>query len=293
MARAGELSRRILNQVAAANESFERATARLIRLAELAYGRRDYAALEATGEALAAIPFQPAQRAGTYYRAVLHTRAGELDRAAELLGDLRAPRALLTLGTVEEYRGNFAEAARLHVEAMRAGRGLDLFTVAGARMQLATIRAVEGDHAGALHDLQSAGPLVRLAAQAQPSLYPIWHNAVAVELGELGRVEEARPVIAVALASPIADRYPEFEQTAAELRQVEPGRVAVVVIEPQREGKPRRVSFTAPAVTRHPSLISRQWPVGSGRRSPFIIRHHQARAPGASPRAPPSFVNGK
>src|SRR4051794_31892607 len=59
----GELSRGILQRIAIANETFEQATARLIRLADLAYGARDYDGLQELSGALAAIPFTVAQRA--------------------------------------------------------------------------------------------------------------------------------------------------------------------------------------------------------------------------------------
>jgi tetratricopeptide (TPR) repeat protein len=240
------LSASILHRIAAANESLEHATARLIRLADLAYGARDFEALRELSEALAALPFAAAQRAATYFRAVTLKRAGHLDSAASLLATVNAPRALLTLGTVEECRGNYAEAARLHVEAMRAGRNLDPFTVAGAAIQLATIRGIEGDHAGSLYAFQNIGPLVWAVARHHPSLWPILQNSIAVELAELGRSAEARAAIAVALASPIAQAYPEFEATAAEIRQAQPQRIAVVVVEPQQDDEP-----TAPA----PSLV--------------------------------------
>ena len=270
----------ILHAIADRQESFTVATRRLICLADLAYGQRDYDALRELSAALSAIPFQPAQRAGQYYVALLHTRAGQLDRAAELLAPLHAPRALLTLGTVEEYRGNFTEAARLHVEAMRAGRGVDLFTVAGAQMQLATIRAVEGDHGGALYNLQSAGPLVRLAAASQPALYAIWHNSLAVELCELGYRDEARQAIAIALASPIADRYPEFEATGAEIAEKQPARIAVAVVSPQEDAETTeaRPDFSAIVDGNSPPrfyLIT-------------IQPYTRALNPRASPRAPPS-----
>lgn len=277
-----ELSRNILQAIATANESFEQATARLIRLADLAYGQRDYEALPELGDALAAIPFAPARRAAVYYQAVLMKRTGQLDTAASMLATISAPRALLTLGTIEETRGNCTEAARLHVEAMRAGRGVDPFTVTGAAMQLATIRAVEGDHAGALYGFQSLWPMVRTVAKSHPYLFAVWHNAVAVELAELGRVDEARAAVAVATASPVANRYPEFEQTAAELRQAEAARVVVAVVEPKAE-QGSEAGESQPTFGRVLATAAKT--------SSFIIQHLLTRAnPRASPRAPPSFV---
>lgn len=272
MARAGELSTgAILHRIAIANESFEQATGKLIRLADLAYGRRDYNGLRQLSEALAMLPFASAQRAAIYYQAMLIKRAGLLDAAASMLAPISAPRALLTLGTIEECKGNWTEAARLHVEALKAGQGVDPFTVVGAQMQLATIRAIDGDHAGALDAFRSMWPLLRVAARSHPYLYPLWHNAVAVELGELGRVEEARAASQVATASPIAEQYPEWQETADELHEQEPARSTVQASAPiSSTGIRQRAIFIAPLVTHHSSLIiSGQRSAVSGQRCAF------------------------
>jgi hypothetical protein len=47
----------------------------LIQLADLAYGARDYEALRQLSDALDALPFAPAKRAASYYKAVLLKRA--------------------------------------------------------------------------------------------------------------------------------------------------------------------------------------------------------------------------
>jgi tetratricopeptide (TPR) repeat protein len=276
-----ELSERILTALATANDSLERATAKLIRLAELAYGARRFDELKAIRDALQAIPFAPAQRAGNYYQAVLMMRAGELDRAASILAPISAPRALLTLGAIEEYRGNIAEAARLHFEAMRAGRNVDPFTFAGAAIKLATAQAIEGDHAGSLDAIQSLAPFIRAIATRHPAMHALWHNALAVELAEVGRRAEARAAVEVALASPIAHAYPEFQETAAEIRQAEAARVAVVVVAPpQEDGETTEARETLPIGSR-----------GSPRRHHFTIQPnaHTLLNPRASPRAPPSL----
>jgi len=102
-----ELSARILTAIAAANESLEQATGKLIRLAEIAVSQRDYPALAELASALQAIPFAPGQRAGKYYQAVTLRRAGQVDTAAAMLSAIPSPRALNSLGTIEQVKGNF------------------------------------------------------------------------------------------------------------------------------------------------------------------------------------------
>jgi len=254
----------ILQRISTANESFEQATRRLVQLADLAYGQRDYDALTEIVGALQAVPFRPAQRAATYYSAVILKRQGELDRAATMLESLSAPRALLTLGTIEECRGNWTEAARLHLEAMKAAHHLDPFTVAGAAIQLASFQRIE--------------PLVRLAAHTQPFIYPAWFNSIAVELAATGRTDEARQAIAIALASPIAHAYPEFEATAREVAQAERVTVAVSGNNAQIEQGSDAAPPLAFSVSEPPPLPS----------SPFTDRQIRcALNIRAGPRAPP------
>ena len=116
------LSERIITAIATANESLEQATARLIRLAEVAYGQRRNDELDAIADALLSVPFAAAHRAGNHYKAIALKRGGELDRAADLLADLDAPRALHALASIRIYQRNTSEAVRLHTEAMRAAR---------------------------------------------------------------------------------------------------------------------------------------------------------------------------
>ncbi len=139
------------------NEAQSRA---LIRLAEIAYGARHYAALHAISRAVLAIPCKPAQTAATYYRAIVLKRVGQLERAATLLADMHQPRALLRLATIFESKGERTEAMRLHVEVMRRAKEVDAFAIAGAAIQLATARSIDGDHAGALAEFGSIRSLV-------------------------------------------------------------------------------------------------------------------------------------
>jgi hypothetical protein len=269
----------ILNHVALTNESLEQATARLIRLAELAYNTRRFDDLKPIADALLSIPFAAAQKAGKYYQAVLVMRAGQLNAAASMLAPISAPRALLTLGAIHRAKGDSQEAARYNVEAMHAGMGRDLFTFACASAQLATIRAIEGDHAGSLYAFESLAPIMRAIAKAHPHVIASWHNSRAIELAELGRITEAQQAVSVALASSIAHAYPEFQETAAELRQVQPERIAVVVTPQEETATPE----AAPVIiTTHSEPPRRH-------RFTYSIHAHTLLNPRASPRAPPSL----
>jgi hypothetical protein len=259
------LNRAILLNVFRAAKDIEAQSRTLIRLAEIAYGARDYAALNEIRKALLAIPCKPAQNAATYYHAVLFKRAGQLDQAAALLADLHQPRALLTLATLYESKGEWAEAMRLHVEVMRRAKDADVFAFVCSAMQLAMVRAIDGDHANALKGFQSLSMIVRAIANNQPYVYPAWCNAMAVELAATGRIEEARAASAVAMVSPIARAYPEWQETAAEIAEPQSSRAIVTVALPQAE------TDTPPP------------------RLPLLIQHRLA-SPRRLPLAPPSPI---
>lgn len=229
------LHQAILLNVFNAAKNIEEQARVLIRLAELAYGARDYAALNELSHALFTIPFRPAQNAAIYYRAVLFKRAGQLDQAAAMLADLHQPRAVLTLAAICENKGEWTEAARLHVEVMRRAKEADTFSFVCAAMQIAMIKAIEGNHTAALAGFESLWPIVRAIAKTQPHVYPAWCNALAAELTELGRIEEAQAASVVAVTSPFSHAYPEWQETAAEIAAQQPTRTIVAVALPQIE----------------------------------------------------------
>jgi hypothetical protein len=58
---------------------------------------------------------------------------------------------------------------------------------------------------------------MRSFATSFPSDYCDYLNNLAYELGQVGRIEEARAAINVALRSPYADRFPDWHETAQEI----------------------------------------------------------------------------
>jgi hypothetical protein len=223
----------------------------LIRLAEIAYGARDFVTLDELSQVMLAIPRKSAQDAARYYAAVIAKRVGQLDHAIELLSTLNQPRAIQTLATVCENRGEWGEAIRLHVEAMRVGQAIDTLAVINAQLQLSAFKSLDGDHQASLEDLQRLHPFVALATPQHPHLWPLFHNDLAFELLQLGRIEEARAASAVAVASPIAHAYPEWQETAAEITERQSSRAIITVAIPleapdESEERPRTLIPSEP-----------------------------------------------
>jgi hypothetical protein len=85
---------------------------------------------------------------------------------------------------------------------------------------IATIKGLTGDHRGALAELERLAPLVRAVASIHPQVYCDYVNSLAVELGEMRRLEEAARACRVALASPFSAAYPELHETSNEIELI-------------------------------------------------------------------------
>ncbi len=213
-------------------------TAHLTRIAEFAYSRRDLITIELASRELLSLPFDQSQSAGLYYLAIVAIRQGRAREAQAMLEAVRGPyeaRAIQALGGIHFGAGRLDEAAYVYVEAMQAGRERDAFAVFGVQGQLSAIKSIQGDHERALGDLYDLWPLARLVARQHPHVWPMLHNELAYELLQLGRVDEARQAAAVAVASPLAEKYPEWQETAREIAETQ--RTAIIVVVPARASK--------------------------------------------------------
>jgi hypothetical protein len=111
----------------------------------------------------------------------------------------------------------------LCLEAARAARAnRDFITRYMALRHLAVIRSVQGDHIGSLSDLERLHPVAQSIRSVFPSEYYEFLNSLAVELGELGRTEEANHAVDIALLSPFAPGYPHWQETKLELAAKQP-----------------------------------------------------------------------
>jgi hypothetical protein len=77
-----------------------------------------------------------------------------------------------------------------------------------------------------LRDLEKLLPTINYA---EPRLYFDFLNSYATELNEAGRKQEARNISRIVLASPFIQAYPEWQETARDLK--EPAR-SIVTISP-------------------------------------------------------------
>jgi tetratricopeptide (TPR) repeat protein len=200
---------------------------RLIQLAEHFFGLRDIDSLREMSLVLQTLPIAEAPIIGQYYHALAIRRNGNIDESLPLLEDVAdsAPmtyraRALQTLGAIYHTQGRIDEALRFYPEARRAASpetGCDMLTTLLVDQEIACIKSEMGDHLGALADYQKISPLVQIVSRQNPLYYYFYHNELAVEFAELGRLDEAKAACEIAINSPFAPAYPEWSETRDEI----------------------------------------------------------------------------
>lgn len=252
---------RHLAQALHSRESFVKLTDELIRVAEEAYLMRDVDSLDDVSQVLMSLPVEGAREIGTYYYALAINRRGRRDDA-ELLFEQVADsgpitcrsRALQTLGGNRRDCGQLDEAVRFQLEAYRMASDRNangLQTRMLALWEISIARGVDGDHKGALSDLKNLRPIVDLIAKQKPFYFYAYCNALAVELGELGRAAEATAAISIALSSPYASAYPNWAETRLEIESRNTSAPpAVVAVNRPAEVRPE----TQPNAQRKPEI---------------------------------------
>lgn len=204
---------------------------KLACLAEHAYSARQLDVAGCVGQLLSRLPLsRQTESIGLYYQALNLNRGGRgdtvhaeslLEKVADRASLKYVARAMVALGINAVAVADYQTALSRYREAMRIltrDRLLDPVTFYMTRRMIAVVRGMTGDHRGAVADLEKMFPLARLASSQQPYAYYDYMNTLAVELGEVGRLEQARRASDITLASPFAPAYPEWLETFDEIR---------------------------------------------------------------------------
>lgn len=205
---------------------------KLIRLAEQAYGFRQGQALMELSQALLALPLpREYKSAARFFRGLGLRRLGEVEAGNVVLEGVAtepahrySARAIQSFGAVIQDSGDYQMAVKLYSEAGRyaSERGrLDPATVLFTQKNIATIHGLRGDHHRAVADLERLAPLVRAVGPIHPHVYYDYLNSLAVELGNVGRLEEAARASLIAVSSPFSAVYPEWQQTFDDIASME------------------------------------------------------------------------
>jgi hypothetical protein len=135
--------------------------------------------------------------------------------------------ALFSRGAVDWYRGNNEQAMYFYIEALKTSPTLSQYV--DLMRTIAVLKSQEGFHTSALRDMER---LIPTLWNVELRLYYDFLNSYAVELGEAGRAYEARNIIKHVLASPFTFAYPEWQETARDLKGPNRAFISVPSIEP-------------------------------------------------------------
>ena len=247
----------------------------LTSLADQLYRSRRTEDVEQVSQLLLNLPLSSEHRIiGQHYKALGLYHKGQLAEARavlEYVAEQKLPsyraRALLCISATYYASNDLQSAARYCVEANRAAVGdgwCDHLTVVESQRNLFVLKSLEGDHRCAVSGLERMLPFVQAISRWYPDLFCGYLNSLAIELGEVGRLEEARRVSDRALASPYAKVYTvqdTSDEIAMKLRRA--SRSAVVVkqkfsnagnVLPMPEQQ-RDIAAPASAQTREPARV--------------------------------------
>jgi hypothetical protein len=207
-----------------------REVARLTRTGENAQSVRCAAELERVGQEIQDIALDPGDRwVGKYYCALAMNRRGPegypeaneiLEQVADWATGIYRAKARVALATNVVWTGDHKGARSLYREAAQMTRSFQHGTLSAAvsiRFQTAIIKHLEGDHDGALRQLEDMRPLAWQIAREHPALWHSYCNGLAVTLAACGRLDEARHYSNIVRHSPFAGAYPEWGRTCAAL----------------------------------------------------------------------------
>jgi len=230
----------------------------LVDIARQARASRRTDLLEIASQAILSLPLAfDIHAAGLCYAAYCQHRRGEVEESRTVLSRVAdspasgfRERAIFELGSTYFEQGDIAQAIYFYLEAGKAAKQTDPIIYVHSLWTLAACRGVIGDHRRASSELEQLFPLVRSLSGIYPSLYFNYLNSLAVEFCEVGRIAEANNAIGVALASPFADRYPEWTETKREVAQkAKEGRKSPALI----IAVPSALPEAAPDATAQPS----------------------------------------
>jgi len=192
---------------------------RLIQFGDKAQSLRDYETVAQVGVLLQAMPGRYSM-AGDLYVALATSRAGD-DRAQEVMEQLAecgCARASLALGSKKLRQENPDGAIQLYQQA-QLGNTLTRFL---SVLMTAEALGGRGEHSAAVRLLEGMEGIAFHIGQQFPAYLFAWINALAVELGAVGRYERALKLSAIAAASPYSAVYSEWGETYSELLSTQP-----------------------------------------------------------------------
>ncbi|HWX40115.1 MAG TPA: tetratricopeptide repeat protein [Blastocatellia bacterium] len=208
--------------------ALDRIARRITEIARRARVSRDIELCSRACSALLALPVSEGLRSIAEFYAEVSQPAATFDayafrqalaRRAASAEQPYVARVILEVALSYDREGDLSEALRYYLEAAKAAGTTDGLTAAQAADSLAVLRSEDGDHHGALRELERLFPIIVSISHTYPHLYYSHANNRAVVLSRAGRIEDSRQAVRIALASPLAPRFSEWHETAREIEE--------------------------------------------------------------------------
>lgn len=238
-------------------ENYQRLGSRLIQFGEQAHAFRDFDRVREIGRALSNLPIKSFQSIGYYFLAIAANNLGQGDqeearrlfeRAAGSAPAEYKAKAMLSLAAVSADARDYESELYYYNEIIKVDP-LSHTSIEAAR-GMAIFKACEGYHHQAVKELERLLPLARYAPR---HIQLANLNSYAVELSEVGRLEEAKHASSIPVASPLARAYPEWQRTFTEVNQKLQKRrstVAFSIPEPKPEPEPATEPASEPKLAK-------------------------------------------
>ena len=194
---------------------------KLIQSAEQANAFRQLDRVRELAEILIGLPIKEYQHIGQYFLALsVHRNGkGDVDTAQNILNNVvdklhsnYKAKAIFLLAAVSARKRDYDSELYYLNESLKIRGTINIFITAQRGIAISKARA--GYNNQALKELENLIPLLRYL---DPKSYYDYLNSYAVELGEVGRIEEAQNVCRITLASPFVFAYPEWRETWQDL----------------------------------------------------------------------------
>jgi tetratricopeptide (TPR) repeat protein len=222
---------RFYQQLLSGIGSYQELGNRIIKQIKVACAFRQVERVRELSELLIGFPIKEYQLIGHYY--IVWCDGRESKYNTKLLEGIieqttaYKTKAMLSLAAFEGYQGRIEASIYFYTKALKTSPSVSDYII--LIRSIAALKSVEGFHELALRDLENLLPIIK---HSEPLVYYDFLNSYAVELGEAGRKDEARNIIKHVVASPFAFVYPEWQETAQELKEPNRAFISVSSIEP-------------------------------------------------------------
>jgi hypothetical protein len=227
--------------------SYEALGNRIIRQIKVAHAFRQVERVRELSTLLLNISIKEYQFIAQYYLIWCDSRKlgfqpEALERITEQTQTYKS-QVLFSRAAFEVKTGEMGNAVYFYTEALKTSRTVSDHV--SARVAIAMVKSLEGFHQSSLKALEDVIPLIK---HVEPGLFFNFYNSYATELAEAGYKEEARNISRIVIASPFAPAYPEWQETARDLKEPDRAFISVPSIEPdpvEIEPRPKVVSIQA------------------------------------------------